>query len=147
MELFLISVAALFMELLLIRWISTEINIFAYLQNTVLVACFMGLGMGCLSSKQPVIMRNTLIPLVLLLFLMTIPVTRDSLQKTSLFLVSTGGLSDVNTSFEAMFFVITGLACTLGLMFLIWQSFVPVGRILGRLMDDHPDPIQHTRSI
>jgi len=135
------------MELLLIRWISTEINIFAYLQNTVLVACFMGLGMGCLSSKQPVIMRNTLIPLVLLLFLMTIPVTRDSLQKTSLFLASTGDLPDVNTSFEAMFFVITGLACTLGLMFLIWQSFVPVGRILGRLMDDHPDPIQHTRSI
>src|SRR5437870_9214917 len=78
-ELFLISVLALFMELLLIRWISTEINIFAYLQNTVLVVCFMGLCMGCLSSKQPILIRNTLIPLLLLLFLMTFPLTSGSL--------------------------------------------------------------------
>jgi hypothetical protein len=44
--LFLISVLALFLELLLIRWIATEVNIFAYLQNTVLMVCFLGLGMG-----------------------------------------------------------------------------------------------------
>src|SRR6059058_6588544 len=91
-DLFLISVLALFMELLLIRWIGTEINIFAYLQNTILVVCFMGLGMGCLSSKQPIIIRNTLIPLCLLLFLMTFPLTRGSLQKISLLLASTGDL-------------------------------------------------------
>jgi len=106
-DLFLISVLALFMELLLIRWIGTEINIFAYLQNTILVVCFMGLGMGCLSSKQPIIIRNTLIPLCLLLFLMTFPLTRGSLQKISLLLASTGdlvawSLPDVNTQFETV---------------------------------------------
>ena len=146
-DLFLISVLALFMELLLIRWIGTEINIFAYLQNTILVVCFMGLGMGCLSSKQPIIIRNTLIPLCLLLFLMTFPLTRGSLQKISLLLASTGdlvawSLPDVNTQFETVYFVLDGLAITLGLMFLIWEMFIPVGRILGRLMDDHSKPIQ-----
>ena len=45
--LFLVSVLGLFLELMLIRWIGTEIRIFAYLQNTVLVVCFMGLGLGC----------------------------------------------------------------------------------------------------
>ena len=146
-DLFLISVLALFMELLLIRWIGTEINIFAYLQNTILVVCFMGLGMGCLSSKQPIIIRNTLIPLCLLLFLMTFPLSRGSLQKISLLLASTGdlvawSLPDVNTQFETVYFVLVGLAITLGLMFLIWEMFIPVGRILGRLMDDHSKPIQ-----
>jgi spermidine synthase len=146
-DLFLMSVLALFMELLLIRWIGTEINIFAYLQNTVLVVGFMGLGMGCLSSRQPIIMRNVLIPLLLLASLMSIPITKQSLQKISLFLASTGdlliwSLPDVSTQLEAIYFVIVGLACTLCLMFLIWQMFVPIGRILGRLMDDHPKAIQ-----
>ena len=54
LALFLISVLGLFLELLLIRWISTEIRIFAYLQNTVLVVCFLGLGMGCWDSRRAV---------------------------------------------------------------------------------------------
>src|SRR5438094_979873 len=146
-DLFLISVLALFMELLLIRWIGTEINIFAYLQNTILVVCFMGLGMGCLSSKQPIIIRNTLIPLCLLLFLMTFPLSRGSLQKISLLLASTGdlvawSLPDVNTQFETVYFVRDVVAIMLGLMLLIWEMFIPLGRILGRLMDDHSKPIQ-----
>jgi hypothetical protein len=47
LALLLISAAGLFLELLLIRWIGTEVRIFAYLQNTVLVVCFLGLGMAC----------------------------------------------------------------------------------------------------
>jgi spermidine synthase len=146
-ELFLISVLALFLELLLIRWISTEINIFAYLQNTVLVVCFLGLGMGCLSSRQPVLIRNLLVPFTLLTLLMSVPMTRKSLQALSLLLAATGDLlvwqlpADY-TAVENIVFVTIGLACTLGLMFLIWQMFVPLGRILGRLMDDHPHAIQ-----
>lgn len=37
---FLISVLGLFLEMLLIRWIGTEVRIFAYLQNTILVVVF-----------------------------------------------------------------------------------------------------------
>ena len=55
--LFVVSVLGLFLELMLIRWISTEIRIFAYLQNTVLVVCFLGLGMGCWTCRQPVSVR------------------------------------------------------------------------------------------
>jgi hypothetical protein len=49
---FLISVLGLFLELLLIRWISTEIRVFAYLQNCVLVVCFLGLGMGAWDARR-----------------------------------------------------------------------------------------------
>jgi hypothetical protein len=46
LAIFLISILGLFLEMLFIRWISTEVRIFAYMQNTVLVVCFMGLGFG-----------------------------------------------------------------------------------------------------
>ena len=50
---FLVSVLGLFLEMLLIRWVGTEIRIFAYLQNTVLVVCFLGLACGCFTCRQP----------------------------------------------------------------------------------------------
>ena len=42
----LVSFTSLFLELLLIRWISSELRIFAYLKNFVLIACFLGFGFG-----------------------------------------------------------------------------------------------------
>src|ERR1700746_4021541 len=79
--LFLVSVLGLFLELLLIRWISTEIRIFAYLQNTVLVVCFLGLGLGCLSCRKAVTLRDLLLPLAALLVLMAFPASRDLLAR------------------------------------------------------------------
>ncbi len=144
--LFLISVLALFLELLLIRWIATEVNIFAYLQNTVLVVCFMGLGMGCMTCRQPIIMRNLLVPLFILVLLLTVPGTRGLLALISVLLSGVGDLLVWVILFNAspgktMFQVFAGLAGTFSLMYLIWNIFVPLGRILGRLMDDHPNTI------
>ncbi len=45
--LFWVSLAALFIEVMLIRWIGTEVRIFAFFQNLTLVACFLGFGLGC----------------------------------------------------------------------------------------------------
>src|SRR6266404_3640250 len=70
LTLFLVSVLGLFLELMLIRWIGTEIRIFAYLQNTVLVVCFMGLGLGCLTSHRPARLGAMLWPLLVLVLLM-----------------------------------------------------------------------------
>ncbi len=49
---FLISFAALYLEILLIRWIGTEVRVFAYFQNLALIACFLGFGLGCYQSGQ-----------------------------------------------------------------------------------------------
>jgi len=43
---FVISVAALYFELLIIRYVGTEIRIFAYLKNVTLLAAFCGIGIG-----------------------------------------------------------------------------------------------------
>ena len=73
LTLFLISVVGLFLELMLIRWVSTEIRIFAYLQNTVLVVCFLGLGMGCWDCRKPFALRHVLLPLLILVGLLAVP--------------------------------------------------------------------------
>ncbi len=144
--LFLISVLGLFLEMVLIRWIGTEVRIFAYLQNTVLVVCFLGLGMGCMTSRQPFSLREMLLPLFVVVLLLAVPFTRSLLGEISQML---SVLSDLVIWYEetathpagAIANVSLGLAATLGLMFFVWSIFVPIGRLLGRLMDDHPRPI------
>src|SRR5205807_6110548 len=84
LALFLISAVGLFLELLLIRWVSTEIRIFAYLQNCVLVVCFLGLGMGCWDARRrPFVLRELLAPLAVLVALLAVPTTRVALGEIS----------------------------------------------------------------
>jgi spermidine synthase len=141
--LFLVSVLALFLELMLIRWIGTEIRIFAYLQNTVLVVCFLGLGLGCLTCRKPILLRNLLLPLAVLVLFEAVPASRGLLASiTELlsvlgdFLIWQNALSQSPAYTTGC--VILGLGLTLVLMILIWDMFVPLGRLLGRLMEDHP---------
>lgn len=143
---FLISVLGLFLEMLLIRWIGTEVRIFAYLQNTILVVCFLGLGLGCFTSRQPIKLRQMLLPLLILVFLLAVPVTKQIFVKISSKLSILGDLviwdSALRTSVgQTILDLSLGLGLTYLLMVLILEVFIPIGRILGRLMDDHPHTI------
>jgi spermidine synthase len=57
-RLLLVSSAALYLEIILIRWIGTEVRIFAFFQNLSLIACFLGFGVGCFNTRQ----RGSLLP-------------------------------------------------------------------------------------
>jgi spermidine synthase len=146
-SLFLVSVLGLFLELLLIRWISTEIRIFAYLQNTVLVVCFLGLGVGCMTSDRRFRARSVLLPLATLSALLAVPMTRHALGSISEMLSDFGGVTiwfqvmRQNSAVRDLLGVV-GLAVTFLLMVLIWDVFVPVGQLLGRLFDENPRVIQ-----
>src|SRR5260370_14193169 len=72
-QLALVSVLGLFLELLMIRWISAEIPIFAYFKNFVLIACFLGFGLGCYLCRQRVNLLALLYPLGALVLLMKLP--------------------------------------------------------------------------
>ena len=51
-ELFLISVLALFLEVLLIRWHASELRAAAYFKNVTLLAAFLGLGLGFAAANR-----------------------------------------------------------------------------------------------
>src|SRR5690349_13347207 len=143
---FLISILGLFLETLFIRWIGTEIRIFAYLQNTILVVCFLGLGLGMFTSSKPIAIKQSLLPMTVLLLLMAIPVIRLALGNTSEMLNSVGDLviwSDVATSdtVNRIVLLCVGLILTYSVLVLIVDLFVPLGRILGRLMNLNRNPI------
>lgn len=146
--LFLVSVLGLFLELLMIRWVSTEVRIFAYLQNTVLVVCFLGLGLGAWdSARRPFVLRDLLIPLAILVTLLAIPTTRIGLGKLSEMLnvfdsfVIWQPLGEQDP-WMRLFNGAAGALLTLGLMLLLWDVFLPLGRLLGRLLDEDPKPIR-----
>jgi hypothetical protein len=52
------SCCTLVAELALIRWLSTEVRIFAYAKNLALLLCFLGFGVGCALASQRVWWRR-----------------------------------------------------------------------------------------
>src|SRR5579885_1477643 len=52
-ELFLISFLILFLELACIRWFPAHVLFLTFFTNTVLLACFLGMSVGCLAAARP----------------------------------------------------------------------------------------------
>lgn len=144
--LFVVSALGLFVELLLIRWVGTEIRIFAYLQNTILVVCVLGLGMGCWDAKTPFRLRDVLVPLLLVTALLAVPTSRFFFgERITEMLAQSGTLelwaAEESSGLERVTLAAFGLALATGVLYLLWAVFVPVGRLLGRLLDEHPRPL------
>jgi spermidine synthase len=141
-----ISLLGLYLELLLIRWIGTEVRIFAYLQNTVLVVCFLGLGIGLFTSRRPISVHRSLFALLVLAALMVIPQSRLVLSNVSTLLTVLGEINIWESALAvttpvAAIGLLVGLLLTFGIMVLVLEPFIPIGRFLGRLLDEHPKPI------
>jgi spermidine synthase len=64
-ELFLISFLALFFELTCIRWFGSYVVFLTFFTNIVLLASFLGLGVGCLAAGRQKQFINWLPPLIL----------------------------------------------------------------------------------
>ncbi len=63
-NLLLVSFLALYLELIFIRWLASEIRVFAYFKNFPLMAAFLGLGVGCAVANRRRIL-TMLTPLLL----------------------------------------------------------------------------------
>jgi hypothetical protein len=77
---------------------------------------------------------------------MAIPVTRLALGSTSEMLSTLGDLliwggSQTSNLIAKIILILAGLAMTYGVLVLIVDTFVPLGRILGRLMNAGQNPI------
>ena len=139
MSLAVISLTSLFLELLLIRWIASEIRIFAYFKSLVLVACFLGFGLGCYLTRKRINIGFTLVPLVLLVLLIELPLdpVRRLIANLSNFI---GWFSDVHIWSQAYFegnFVwgvissLIALSIIIPLFGLIAVTMVPFGQLVG----------------
>jgi SAM-dependent methyltransferase len=143
---FTVSVLILFLEMALIRWLGAEIRILAYLQNIVLITCFMGIGLGCQRAEKPLRWIECITPLLLLLALVQLPVSGERLQGISEQLSVFSdfviwGQVQADSLYTAILWALTGLILLSVLLFLVASSFIPLGQLLGKLLDDYPDKI------
>ena len=72
-SLFFLSAIALFVELALIRWLSAEVRIYAYFKNFILIACFLGFGVGFYHSARRARLGLSALLLVVILAVVAIP--------------------------------------------------------------------------
>jgi spermidine synthase len=144
LEVFFISALILYLELLLIRWIGTEIRIFAYLGNLLLIMCFFGVGLGCYRAAKPV--QPVLMAAILLLLATLVAnpfhIPELDFSKVS-FLLSRFEDSVVAEDVHAagLSFMAGGLFIGI-LIFLVTLTFAPLGQILGRAMQRAPHTIR-----
>src|SRR5579862_2361450 len=139
-EVFFISALILYLELALIRWIGTEIRIFAYLGNLTLVMCFFGVGCGCYRASKPVDLAVMAGSLLFLAALVANPFHIATLNFSNVtFLLS--GLEDsvvwqdIHNPGAGYIMGLIIIGIFIGLLTL---TFAPLGQILGRAMQRAP---------
>ena len=149
-----LSALVLFLEMLLVRWVSTEVRVFAYLQNGVLVAAFLGLGLGARNARSsakllPAAAALALIGLVVAdPFRLAIPelLTRALTAFEDSAIWGEVGYRGVTSLADRIVLprlgsVALALTGTLLLLCAVAVAFHPLGQRLGRFMDEYPRPI------
>ena len=133
----LVSFLTLFAELAIIRWIGTEIWVFAYVKNLALLLCFLGFGAGCALAKFPVRWRSALIALLGLVMIVRNPWSGQAiLQDLSR---SLGAAQDIHiwsagTVTHWASFLLAAIFA-LVLLSLITCVFIPLGQVVSRQID------------
>jgi len=141
-ELVLISLLALFLELAIIRWLSTEVRIFAYFKNFALMASFLGFGTGCLLHQHSERMFYTWFPklcIYLTLIIALAPligITHVIFVDPREFFLLGSGLGDHEAaSAPSIFETLKALIVIVSLYFMVVAVFACLCTKLGELLN------------
>jgi SAM-dependent methyltransferase len=136
--LILASMLGLFLELMLIRWVSSEIRIFAYFKNFVLMACFLGFGLGCSLCHRKINLLPSFVSLLVLTLIIKLPwePLRNLIDSLPLLLAS---FSDINIwgvpgkslTSESLLQLLGAVIIISPLFVLLALVLLPLGQIVG----------------
>jgi len=143
LELAAISFFSLFLELMIIRWLSSEIRTFAYFKNVPLMACLFGLGVGLALSKSPRDWKKW-VPFALL-GIVSLICFADPLKLVHITIVDpteyyiVGPIAwkamDVTRPVDYVLQTFKGYAVLMGVYYLLVLTFIGVGQKIGSLFD------------
>ncbi len=137
MYLFCVSVLSLFFEVLVIRWISTEVRILAFFKNVPLIAAFLGLGIGCMVSGRLRARTEVLFPAALALALILVGLGSDTYLRAISFAGATVGAGELHIwghAFGRSWVALAGVVFYGGLAVIFAAQvllFVPLGQMVG----------------
>lgn len=147
LQLILVSFLSLFLELCLIRWFPAHIFSIAFFSNVVLIASFLGLGLGFLLSHYkrdffiffPYVLAGSV---ALVLFLENVQVALPANAQTWIW-----SYYQKNRLYSLSFLKLT-ITQLIGLIFaLTTMIFIPVGQKIGRLMQGFAPLHSYTMNI
>lgn len=145
--LFFVSFASLYIEVLLIRWIGTEVRVFAYFQNLALIACFLGFGIGCYRAKEKkssLFNSAALGSLVILVGLPFVPWQRTLELISSMLSFSpnaqTWAVGPLNNQPLVGPFLFSAVLIS-GLLLLVIMTMIPLGQWVGAYLGAAKNPI------
>ncbi len=147
LHLFWLSIFLFYLEMTAIRFVSTEIRIFAYFKNLALVACFFGMGVGCLTARRTRWPFSTTFPLVTGLVLAVLVPKRlgfDPYAQITKFLGAFNEMAVWDIKQGAGLSLARGsIALVLLTLLVAWIAllFLPGGRRLADLMGRCPNRI------
>lgn len=127
-SLFLTSFLILFLELACIRWVPATVRLMGYFMNFILLATFLGIGIGILSGRHKRLWLPSF-PLALFLLVLVVATGRVELKLTSLDVLYYGGENAIQAERVYLLPVVFTLAAVV---------FVPLARSLGRLLTARP---------
>ena len=136
----LVSLLALFLEMLMIRWISSEIRVFAYFKNLVLVACFLGFGLGCYLCQRRLQLVALIAPLAVLTLILKTPLSplREILAVLPEMLgggteIRIWGVPALPTSWLG---TVLALTVMVPLFSVVAMVFIPIGQVVGSCFEN-----------
>jgi spermidine synthase len=143
-RLILASFLTLFAELALIRWIGTEVRIFAYVKNLALLLCFLGFGVGCALARRPVRWRPSATALLGLLMVVRWPWHGERIFEG--LSESMGAAQDIaiwasGTARHWPDFLLSVLMVAV-LLLLAACVFIPLGQVVSRQLELAARPLQ-----
>ncbi|HKT70413.1 MAG TPA: methyltransferase domain-containing protein, partial [Terriglobales bacterium] len=148
LNLVLVSLLSLFLELLMIRWISSEIRIFAYFKNFVLIACFLGFGLGCYLSRRRINLFSMLVPLSILSLFVNSPFDFIRIRMAALpamlgasSQVQVWGVPYMVSDAASLASLASALVICALLFVLIGFIFIPIGQMVGWYLENSPKGI------
>lgn len=134
----LLSAFLLYLEVMLVRWLGTELRIFAYFKNLTLIACFLGMGIGCLRADRAGRFAMTFVYLIGVAALVVAP-RLVGVPVHEIVTASLGGFNDFAVWTWSSRHSGDIMPAVLSLLFLVAVfgltalTCVPGGRLLGRL--------------
>jgi SAM-dependent methyltransferase len=128
LRIFLVSFTLLFFELLCIRWIPAYVRYLSYFTNFILLASFLGIGLGILAARRATF-RFPSFPLLVLFLAVVVALNRFELNISSTDVLYFG--SGTHGFAQAESFILLPLIFTF-----VAAAFVPLARTLGVLFQE-----------
>jgi len=141
--LLLASALTLFAELAIIRWVATEVRVFAYVKNLALLLCFLGFGLGCALARQRTRWLTATKALVGLIVVVRLPWYSERVMEHLSQTLGAGRdleLWSAKSGSDWTGFLLAA-AITAALLLLITYIFIPLGQTVSRQIELAPRPL------